>query len=307
MEAIDLFAGAGGFTEGARQAGVKVVWAANHWPLAVEFHSTNHPDTIHACQDLRQTNWSTVPHHDLLLASPSCTGHTPARGKEKPHHDEARSTAWAVVDCAEYHRPEYGVVENVPAFLRWSLYSVWADAMRRLGYAVSPHIVDAADHGVPQNRVRVFIVLSRSKSPIVLKLPHREHRPFRSIVEWDKHAWSPIAAVGRRPRAEATLRRIAAGRADFGDCFVMPYYSDGSGLTGRSIDRPIGTFSTKARWAIVRADEMRMVQPREVAAGMTFPKTYTLPHNKAVANMMLGNAVAPKVARDILCALQKVA
>ena len=38
MKAIDLFAGAGGFSEGARAAGVNVVWAANHWPAAVAVH-----------------------------------------------------------------------------------------------------------------------------------------------------------------------------------------------------------------------------------------------------------------------------
>jgi hypothetical protein len=38
MRCIDLFAGAGGFTEGARLAGARVVWAANHWPLAVQYH-----------------------------------------------------------------------------------------------------------------------------------------------------------------------------------------------------------------------------------------------------------------------------
>ena len=35
MKAIDLFAGAGGFSTGARMAGAQVVWAANHWPAAV--------------------------------------------------------------------------------------------------------------------------------------------------------------------------------------------------------------------------------------------------------------------------------
>ena len=45
MRAVDLFAGAGGFSEGARMAGLEVVWAANHWPVAVEWHAANHPDT----------------------------------------------------------------------------------------------------------------------------------------------------------------------------------------------------------------------------------------------------------------------
>jgi DNA (cytosine-5)-methyltransferase 1 len=67
MNAIDLFAGLGGFTEGAEMAGVRVVWAANHWRAAVDMHSANHPDTEHACQDLHQTDWSQVPAHDLMM------------------------------------------------------------------------------------------------------------------------------------------------------------------------------------------------------------------------------------------------
>ena len=47
MNAIDLFAGAGGFSTGATMAGVNVVWAANHWPDAVEWHSKNHPEAQH--------------------------------------------------------------------------------------------------------------------------------------------------------------------------------------------------------------------------------------------------------------------
>ena len=76
MTAIDLFAGLGGWTLGAQWAGVRVIWAANHWPEAVRWHSANHPDTEHSCQDLHQANWSHVPRHDLLLASPACQGHT---------------------------------------------------------------------------------------------------------------------------------------------------------------------------------------------------------------------------------------
>jgi len=232
MDAIDLFAGAGGFSQGAKLAGVRVVWAANHWQLAVDMHNRNHPETVHSCQDLQQADWRNVPEHQILLASPACQGHSLARGKEKPHHDALRSTAWAVVACAEYHRSPIVLVENVPEFSRWVLFPVWCDAMHRLGYAVAPHLVDAADHGVPQHRERLFLVCTLSQHPLHLELPRREHSPIANVIQWDVHKWSDINKLGR---SEKTLQRVSSGRSAFGDRFVAPYYSNGSGLTGRSI------------------------------------------------------------------------
>lgn len=58
MTTIDMFAGAGGFSEAATNAGCTVVWAANHWQSAVDCHSMNHPRTRHVCQDLQQANWA---------------------------------------------------------------------------------------------------------------------------------------------------------------------------------------------------------------------------------------------------------
>ena len=114
MRAIDLFAGAGGFTAGATSAGAQVLWAANHWPAAVETHRENHPGVLHSCQDLTQADFGQVPDHDLLMASPACQGHAKARGVERPHHDALRSTAWAVIACVEAKRPANVIVENVP-------------------------------------------------------------------------------------------------------------------------------------------------------------------------------------------------
>ena len=93
--AIDLFAGIGGNTTGAKNAGITVLWAANHNKMVVDYHEMNHPETDHACQDLQQADWSLVPSHDIMLASPCCQGHTRPRGKEGPHHHKSRSTAWA--------------------------------------------------------------------------------------------------------------------------------------------------------------------------------------------------------------------
>lgn len=300
MKVIDLFAGLGGFSEGATLAGMMPVFAANHWPLACEYHGRNQ-GLAPACQDVQQQDWREVPAHDGLLASPACQGHSPARGKEKAHHDALRSTAWAVVACMEYHREQFAVVENVPEFLKWNLYPSWCDALQRLDYSVSPHIVDAADHGVPQNRERVFIVITRSKAPLVLDLPKKEHVAVDSFIEWDRHAWSPIARPGR---SLATLARIESGRAKFGRRFVAPFYGSGSGATGRSIHRPIGTLTTVDRWAVVDGDRMRVLQPSENLAIMTFKSDTILPPVKRDCMKLIGNAVAPIVARDILLALR---
>lgn len=297
--AIDLFAGAGGLSEGARMAGVRVAWAANHWQEAVRWHWRNHPNTTHACQDLHQADFRDAPAHDILLSAPACQGHSKARGTDKPHHDKMRATAWAVVTCAEVHRPPVVVVENVPELLGWVLYPAWRAGMEALGYALSPVVIDAADHGVPQNRVRLFIVCTRSRNPIKLRLPHREHVPVSQVLDFEAGRWSRVA-----DKVPATRARWACGRAALGERFVMPYNSSGSGLTGRCIGRPLGAITTVARWALVKGDLMRMMSVREGQKVMGFPPGYQFPTAAKLAWHLMGNAVVPVVGCDVLEAVQ---
>ena len=304
MKVIDLFAGAGGFSTGAAMAGAQVVWAANHWPTAVEWHAANHPDTEHACQDLQQADFREAPAHDILLASPACQGHSRAKGKEKPHHDALRSTAWSVVTCAEVHRPPVVIVENVPEFAEWTLYQAWCSAMHALGYAMTPLIIDAANHSVPQHRVRLFVVATLSKHPIDLALPLRDFTPAADIIDFTAGRWSEVDKAGRSAR---TLARIAAGRAAHGARFVAPYYGSGSGETGRSLARPLGTITTRDRWAVIDGDRMRMLSAEECRAAMGFPNGYRLPPTHKDAVHLLGNAVCPPVARDLINAIKEAA
>lgn len=300
--AVDLFAGAGGFTEGAMMAGFNVLWAANHWKDAVHTHAANHPEVAHACQDLQQADWREVPAHDALLASPACQGHAWARGKERAHHDATRSTAWAVIAALEFHRPQVAIVENVPEFLLWRNFPAWAMALECMGYAWHAHVIDAADCGVPQHRERVIIVITQSKAPLRLKLEKKPHRPVSDVLEFDAGNWSPIEKEGRAP---ATLARVQRGRAEFGDRFIMPYYGKGSGLTGRSLDRPIGTLTTLARWALVDGDRMRMLSIPEAKGCQGFRPDYQLPDNIRLAMHMLGNSVPPPMVADVLTAIQE--
>jgi site-specific DNA-cytosine methylase len=62
---IDLIAGLSGWSTGARSAGVEVLWAANHWPAGVEWHSANHPGTKQAFAELMA--WAEIDEHGEAL------------------------------------------------------------------------------------------------------------------------------------------------------------------------------------------------------------------------------------------------
>lgn len=297
MRAVDLFSGAGGFSTGAALAGAQVVWAGNHWPLAVKYHAANHPGAEHVCQDLHQANWAEVPAHDLLLASPACQGFSRARGRtgrEGAIVDAQRSTAWAVVSCAEFHRPKTVIVENVAEFLTWDLFPAWKSAMELLGYRLTQNVLNAADFGVPQSRIRLFIV-ARLGAELELKNPGLEHVPASRIIDWKAGSWSSINRPGR---AESTLAQVAAGRKRFGKRFIVAYYGNEKG--GRSLELPLGTVTTRERFALVDGKEMRMLTVDEIRQAMGFPAGYRLPEAKKPAIHLLGNAVVPTVAAAIV-------
>ncbi len=108
-------------------------------------------------------------------------------------------------------------------------------------------------------------------------------------------------------RSAATLARVKAGRAAFGDQFIAPYFGNGSGLTGRSLSRPIGTITTRDRWAVIDGNRMRMVMVEEARAAMSFRPDYKLPNNKRDAMHVLGNAVCLTVEREVILALKAAA
>ncbi|MFS7187710.1 DNA cytosine methyltransferase [Serratia proteamaculans] len=300
LKASDLFAGLGGSSTGAEMAGAEVVWAANHWPAAVEVHAKNHPGAIHICQDLHQADWSQIPQHDVMMASPCCQGHSKARGKKSgnPQHDSSRSTAWAVPAAAECLGVENIIVENVPEFLQWALYPAWEAAMQALGYSLAPHVVDCADLGVPQNRMRLFIICTKSKNPLFLNLPKLPHVSAESFIDFNAGRWSQVNKPGR---AAATLERIKNGRIQLGDRFLISYY--GNSKSGRSLSRPIGTITTRDRWAVVDGDRMRILTKEENMLAMSFPAEYIKPASHKLTVHMAGNAVPPKAMCEIFTAI----
>lgn len=298
MKAIDLFAGWGGFTAGATSAGVDVVWAANHWPLAVEAHAANHPHVAHACQDLQQFDWSLLPAYDLLLASPACQGHSqcgqPGRRKSghvRLKHDELRSTAFAVLGCVNTTRPEKLIVENVPDFARWDGFRGWCQMLRDFGYNIQLLRVLASHCGVPQRRDRLFVIGDRYRVPQV-EIPRTIEPAFGPCINWDADV--PWRAVDERPRV---LERVLRSRARHGRRFITQHTRDHYGVP---LSQPIRTITTKDQWGIVDGDRHRRLTIAETllamgAGGMKLPNA-----NREDIMRGIGNMVPPPVARMLI-------
>ena len=292
MRAVDLFAGAGGSSTGATWAGARVVAAVNHWEVAVATHTAAHPEAAHFLEDAAVLDPTTLPAHDLLLASPSCTGHTRARGVERPHHDAARATAWCVLRVAEAQRPRAIVVENVAEMLAWACYRGWRLALSDLGYRISEQVLDVADLGVPQHRRRLFVVATRTRKPLVIAPGTAPHVGARSIIDLEAGTWRPW-----RRLVPASVARIEAAQARFGaECLVAYYGSD----AGRSLGAPLGTVTTHDRHMVVRGDVARMLSVGELLAAQGFPADYPLTGTHAERVMQVGNANAPPMARHIV-------
>lgn len=296
MKAVDLFAGWGGLTAGAEAAGVEVVWAANHWPVAVDVHSLNHPQTLHACQDLRQADWTTLPAYELLLAAPACQGHSSAsQPKRRLYHDALRATAWAVVDCAEVTGPKAILVENVPDFTRWQLFPVWRDALERLGYTLETRILVASRFGVPQRRKRLFVLATRGQAVCQLKESVTEPAFGDCLEDVPDDLWRPVATS--TPKVK---ERVARSRLRHGRRFLTQHTTDHMGVP---LHEPIRTITTApCHWNLVDGDYYRPLTGRELARGMGFPDDYVWPSHLTVEEVTqgIGNAVCPPVATPLV-------
>jgi DNA (cytosine-5)-methyltransferase 1 len=205
--------------------------AIDHDPAAVLMHATNHPGTLHLCEDV----FAVAPFRpggrpiDLLWASPDCTHHSRAKGG-KPRDNKRRMLAWVVVEWARSVHPRVICLENVPEFRSWGplddeghpiperageTFDEFVGALTLAGYRVEHRELIAADYGAPTTRKRLYLVARCDREPIRWPDPtHGRGRelPWRTAAECID--WSipcPSIFERARPLAPATEQRIAEG------------------------------------------------------------------------------------------------
>ena len=147
-----------------------------------------------------------------------------------------------------------------------------------------------------------MILATKSKAPLKIQLQTRQHVAARSFITTKGGKWSEVDRPGR---SKHTLSRVLAGRARFGREFLVAYYGNERG--GRSLDSPLGTVTTRERFAVVVDGRMRMLSVDEYRIAMGFPNGYALPACRKTAIHLLGNAVPPPMVTDVLNWLKTVA
>lgn len=294
---ITGFAGAGGWCEGARQAGLPITVACNHWPTACRLHAVNHPHTRHYCEDVRKVDIVDAVRGGpvgWIHVSPDCTHFSRAKGRQ-PRRQEIRGLAWTLADWAELTQADVLSLENVPEFTTWGPldaagqpiaasegveFRAFLDRLRALAYRPEWREFCMADFGVPTIRRRLLLMARRDGRQIHWPQPTHgpgllPYRTAAECIDWSVPA--PSIFERRRPLATATCRRIAAGVMRFARpvggrpevlAWLAKHYT---GVVGQGLDRPLGTITAIDHHAlcVARTGPDRHPGARRVAAFLT--------------------------------------
>jgi DNA (cytosine-5)-methyltransferase 1 len=268
---IDMFCGAGGESTGimqaAEQQGLNVsLTAINHWERAIATHAANHPGAHHWCQSIEHLDPTVVIKKgkvNLLWASPECTHHSVARGG-RPRSDQSRASAWLILKWLSELYVERVIIENVPEFLSWGpldssgrplpsqrgkTFNAFVTSLKSLGYAVDWRILCAADYGDPTTRKRLFIQAVKGRKKIMWPqithmdgagnlMGYQQWIPARDIIDWSIPGQSIFDR--KKPLADATMRRIAAGIEKYWGEYAKPFLAVLYGSNDvRSLDLPL--------------------------------------------------------------------
>ncbi|MEI7190311.1 DNA (cytosine-5-)-methyltransferase [Pectobacterium brasiliense] len=174
---VDLFAGIGGFHAGMAENGGECVFACEIDDHLREIYRDNFG--IFPEGDIKKVDEKSVPYHDILCAGFPCQPFSLAGKKKGQTCPESGQLIDEVVRIAEYHKPRYVLLENVPNIITIDSGSFWHYMNTKfsdIGYSLHYRVLSPVDIGVPQNRQRVFIVACRDEADThMLKWP--EHTP----------------------------------------------------------------------------------------------------------------------------------
>ena len=165
---IDLFAGAGGLSEGLTEAGFHCLFANEIMPVYALTYRRNHPQTRVTTADIRGLDPFLILDElglergqlDLMAGGPPCQGfsiNAPVRSTADMRNHLFKD----FLRFVDAFAPRFVLIENVPGLVSFE-HGATLDAilmsLSDLGYGADVRILGAAYYGVPQMRWRTIII-----------------------------------------------------------------------------------------------------------------------------------------------------
>lgn len=171
LTCLDLFAGAGGLSEGLREAGFTSLYANEISPRYAQTYATNHPLTHVDSRDIRIVDAQKVRallglrrgELDLIAGGPPCQGfsiNAPKRSTDDSRNHLFREYLRFVTEF----EPRAVMIENVPGMVSFeggATLDAILESLKRLGYDTDVRILYAPHYGIPQTRWRTIILGAR--------------------------------------------------------------------------------------------------------------------------------------------------
>ncbi|EUB16428.1 DNA (cytosine-5-)-methyltransferase [Shuttleworthella sp. MSX8B] len=187
---LDLFAGAGGLSEGLSEAGFHSLFASEIVPVYAETYKKNHPSAKVLTADIRTLDAEQIREElrlqkgelDLLAGGPPCQGFS-INAPVRSVLDQRNHLFKEYLRFVDAFQPRAVLIENVPGLVSFehgaTLHAI-LDSLAELGYGADVRILGAAYYGVPQMRWRTIIIGVRGAELPTMVFPEPiYHAPIR--------------------------------------------------------------------------------------------------------------------------------
>ncbi len=205
---IDLFAGAGGLSEGLEEANFHGIFASEIVPQYAETYRRNHPGTTVMTQDIRKLDAEDIRKQlgmkkgqlALIAGGPPCQGFS-INAPIRSTLDQRNHLFKEYLRFVDAFQPRAVLIENVPGLVSFedgdTLHAI-LKALGELGYGADVRILGAAYYGVPQMRWRTVILGLRGKELPRNAFPEPVcHAPIRPnfTATFDGHSLLKVPAA----------------------------------------------------------------------------------------------------------------
>ncbi|CAG8570564.1 7854_t:CDS:2 [Acaulospora colombiana] len=304
-----MFCGAGGLSEGARQAGFLVKWGVDNNTSSIETFSYNHHQAITYNMDIGyfMDNYiRNVQKVDVLLAAPPCQGFTGANTRGNIIDMTTNMVlAMNVPQAVNILRPKVLVFENVKGFCNQrksnAMYRLFTNDLMDAGYKFKTTVLKASDYGICQRRER-FLLLAVPQESNFPDWPEPTHFIDGEISTQARTNYIAKGLIPT-PTVDVAFRGLTTAAPNMDYLKTVPYHL--RRLKANQIPSTV-LCTINPGWDNIHPTEFRHISPRESARLQSFPDSYVFKGNLNSQYRQVGNSVPPLLAQAIMKEVRRV-